>query len=229
MSIDFQYKTCFQWNRLPIELDSVNIAFCTNNLNKTLMESQHFNGDVSQCFTEQKSQLFFQHILGTMPFTCFVDLDTDRSLSVLTKIQNNNENLNKMISPELNLSDDDRTTMIERLSKQISKKTCIFTFTKSSKEWNKQMFYTHMNFKYDGTTHRLFVGEMENIPKSVLNLCDYIFIEETNTLNQYLEQMNHSTRITFSDFSTYVIDKRNYINSVVFSYNDVTDKLHKTN
>jgi hypothetical protein len=227
-TIDIRYKECFAWKQLPMEMNHVNIAFCTNHLDESLLKSGSFDGNISNCFTALKSKLILQHIVATMPFTCFVDIDSNQCLEAIHQSANENELSKNLICPKLKITEDDKKQLMQKLNRLLALKTCIFTFTDIQNEWNKQMFYTHMNLNYSNITHRLFVGKVENIPKSILGMCDFIFIEDTESINNYLQKMNHSLRITFSDFSTYVIDKKNYINSVVFSYDDVTEKLYES-
>jgi len=262
-TIDMRYNECFNWKQLPMEMKSVNIAFCTENFDDSMPRSETFDGNVSNCFLSQKSKLLFKHIVGTMPYTCFVNVDSNQNLEVIHQMisdkQVNQDTIDKIISPDLQTSEIVKKQISQKLHRLLSLKTCIFTFRaeeqekeqeqeqeqekekkkkkkkkkekqkekESQIELNKQMFYTQMNFNYENISHRLYIGKVKSIPKSTLSMCDVIFVDGTDTLNSYLTQMFHSLKISFSDFSTYVIDKRNYINSVVFSYDDVADKLYE--
>jgi hypothetical protein len=72
--------------------------------------------------------------------------------------------------------------------------------------------------------HKICIGEINNIPKDIISLADYILFEDINVLNEYLQSFNHNIRITNSNTSIYILDKCNYEYYKLFSFDKYISK-----
>ena len=79
------------------------------------------------------------------------------------------------------------------------------------------MFNVSINSDFN-ITHKLYIGEIDNISKYTLSIADYIFFENKDVLNKYLQSQNHNIRIKESDTPLYLLDKCNYEYYQLFSF-----------
>ena len=217
----------FIWKRFPVEHDYITILFCLDSY-KNLDNSDDFmkyieNDEIKKAIT---------YILNIMPYKCIINindylnykfykdnLDDNKELDfIIKKIDNLKNNLSKINSD----IQEDTNSLKERIKKIENKKTFIFSCnTKEIVNDFKNESLSKMldiSLNLDFNTHKLYIGEIENISKYNLTIADYIFFENKNVLNKYLELQNHNIRIKESDSSLYLLDKCNYEYYQLFNF-----------
>jgi len=120
----------------------------------------------------------------------------------------------------------------EKIKKVENKKTCIFTYntiadTDTVKNVNiNEKFYDKtlknvldmsINNNFN-ESHKICIGEINNIPKNIISVADYIFFENMDILNEYFQTFNYNIRIQTSNTQLYLIDKCNYEYYQLFSF-----------
>ena len=161
------------------------------------------------------------------------DIEIDNLINKIDKLKNehilkdvNNLKPSQEIESEINI-------LKKKIIKLQNKKTFISTFYKNSDYFSSLPECSSSRFIHESLskmfnlgihsdfneTHKLFIGEFENIPKYNLSIADYIFFENKDILNKYLESQNHNLRIKTSNSSLYLIDKCNYEYYQLFNFN----------
>lgn len=191
----------FIWKRLPVEHDYITIIFCLDEYKNT------DNSDDFLLFIKnENTKKAIKYILNIMPYKCIVNIDDYSNYKYYKDNLEKNVELDKMINKIQKLEiDKDINTVKDRLNNSQLKKSYIFTYDNTPNKLLNIAFNSDFN-----ETHRLCIGEIDNIPKYNLCVADYIFFENKDILNKYLETQNHTLRINSSNAQLYLIDKCNY-------------------
>jgi hypothetical protein len=203
----------FNWKRLPLEHDYVTIIFCLDNFKITDNSS-----DILSFIENENTKKAIKYILNIMPHECIINIDDYLNYQHYKDNKDNKDNillkLDKL-NVKYNILNDDNIKFLEEKIKSINdKKTYIFTYNDNM---NKYLNIT-LDSKFN-ETHRLCIGEIDNIPKYNLSVADYIFFENKDILNKYLESQKHNLRITSSNAPFYLLDKCNYQYYHLFNFN----------
>ena len=204
----------FIWKRLPIEHDYITIIFCLDRY-KNIDNSDDFLLNIKNDGIKKA----IKYILNIMPYKCVINIEDYSNY----KHYNNNvtsedsdifiEKIKEVIN--LNKLKEDETEYLKNKVKKIQeKKTCVFTYDENK----NKILNISIDLEFNNT-HRLCIGEIKNIPKYCLSIADYIFFENTDILNKYLEMQNHNLKINKSDAALYMIDKCNYEYYNLFNFN----------
>lgn len=188
----------FKWKRLPIEHEYITIIFCLDKYKKI-----YNSDDFLSCVENTNTKRAIKYILNIMPYKCIVNIDDYSNYKYYKDKLEKNIEVDKMIEKIKTKSD--INIIKDRLNKLEEKKSYIFTYDENSNKILNITFDSEFN-----ETHRLCIGEIENIPKYNLSVADYIFFENKDILNKYLESQNHNLRIKTSNAELYLIDKCNY-------------------
>ena len=200
----------FIWKRLPIEHDYITIIFCLDKYKNT-DNSDDFLSNIEN----ENTKKAIKYIINIMPHNCIINIDDYSNYKYYKDNLEKNIELDNIIDKLKKLEiDKDINFVKDRLNKLQQKKSYIFTYSDSSNKLLNITFDSKFN-----ETHRLCVGEIENIPKYNLSIADYIFFENKDVLNKYLESQNHNLRIKISDAPLFLIDKCNYEYYNLFNFN----------
>jgi hypothetical protein len=200
----------FIWKRLPIEHDYVTIIFCLDKYKNT-DNSDDFLSNIEN----ENTKKAIKYIINIMPHNCIINIDDYSNYKYYKDNLEKNIELDNIIDKLTKLeTDKDINFVKDRLNKLQQKKSYIFTYSDTSNKLLNITFDSKFN-----ETHRLCVGEIENIPKYNLSIADYIFFENKDVLNKYLESQNHNLRIKISDAPLFLIDKCNYEYYNLFNFN----------
>lgn len=215
----------FTWKRLPIEHEYITIVFCLEKY-RNIDNSDDFMKNIEQ----ENIKKAIKYILNIMPYQCIINIDRyisfkeykeetdDKDLFILKldkleNILNDNEN---------NINEYNFKSLKDKIQKINNKKTYLFTYTNNQTEKTienslKNMLDISINSHFN-ETHKVCIGEIKNIPKNILCVADYIFFENKDVLNEYLELLNHNIRIKTSNTPLYLLDKCNYEYYQLFSF-----------
>jgi len=200
----------FIWKRLPIEHDYVTIIFCLDKYKNT-DNSDDFLSNIEN----ENTKKAIKYIINIMPHNCIINIDDYSNYKYYKDNLEKNIELDNIIDKLTKLeTDKDINFVKDRLNKLQQKKSYIFTYSDTSNKLLNITFDSKFN-----ETHRFCVGEIENIPKYNLSIADYIFFENKDVLNKYLESQNHNLRIKISDAPLFLIDKCNYEYYNLFNFN----------
>ena len=200
----------FIWKRLPIEHDYITIIFCLDKYKNT-DNSDDFLSNIEN----ENTKKAIKYIINIMPHNCIINIDDYSNYKYYKDNLEKNIELDNIIDKLKKLEiDKDINFVKDRLNKLQQKKSYIFTYSDTSNKLLNITFDSKFN-----ETHRLCVGEIENIPKYNLSIADYIFFENKDVLNKYLESQNHNLRIKISDAPLFLIDKCNYEYYNLFNFN----------
>jgi hypothetical protein len=215
----------FIWKKIPIEQDYITIVFCLSKYNS--LNSEKIFEDI----LNENTKKLLNYIINIMPSYCVVNVENfsdfifhknNETNLDLKKIKNNINNIH------LNQENQDIEYLEKRIKKINNKKTYIFTYNSNSEIESKnndeninlkKIFNLSISDHFN-ETHKLCIGEIENIPKHILCMADYIFFEDKDILNKYLEMFHHNIRIYKSNTSIYLLDKCNYEYYNLFSFNN---------
>jgi hypothetical protein len=214
----------FIWKRIPIEHDYITIACCLSDYKENNSENLFEN------ISNETTKKLLQYIINIMPSYCVFNIEkfSDFIFHKNKKIEPNNE-LSKLKNIKFksgsdNPSEKDLEYIEEKIKKLNNKKTYIFTYpfnnTVEGEQDNLKKMLNLSISNHFNETHKLCFGKIENIPKHILCMADYIFFEDKDVLNKYLEMFNHNIRINKSNTSIYVLDKCNYEYYNLFSFNN---------
>jgi hypothetical protein len=209
----------FIWKRLPIEHEYITIAFCVSDFKTNSDNSNDLND-----FLNKDVQKLLQYVLNIMPFKCILNVDNYKEFIEFNKDKEDKKPLKNIIDNihEYDYLEKNELEQTEKnINKLNNKKTYIFTYTDNEEDENKilkNIFDISIN-EHFSETHKICIGEIKNIPKNILSISDYIFFENKDILNQYLEQSNHNIRINTTNSSVYLIDKCNYEYFHLFLFN----------
>ena len=200
----------FIWKRLPIEHDYITIIFCLDKYKNT-DNSDDFLSNIEN----ENTKKAIKYIINIMPHNCIINIDDYSNYKYYKDNLEKNIELDNIIDKLKKLEiDKDINFVKDRLNKLQQKKSYIFTYSDTSNKLLNITFDSKFN-----ETHRLCVGEIENIPKYNLSIADYIFFENKDVLNKYIESQNHNLRIKISDAPLFLIDKCNYEYYNLFNFN----------
>jgi hypothetical protein len=209
----------FVWNRLPIEHDYITIIFCLDKYKNT-----DNSNDFLLPIENEDTKNAIKYILNIMPYKCIINIDDYsnyryyRDNMTYNKDNKDDTIIEKLDKLNIKNKDTINKTEIEyiknKLKKIEEKKTYIFTYDENKNKILNMSIDLEFN-----NTHRVCIGELENISKCCLSVSDYIFFENIDILNKYLETQNHNLRIKKSDAPIYLIDKCNYEYYNLFNFN----------
>ena len=154
---------------------------------------------------------------------------------LLEKIENNNLTFSNESCVQSDGRNNDEINKLKNKLKNIyKKKTFIFNYYDNKDKINETpnnkecemfcdkkyscMYNVSLNEHFNDT-HKLCIGEIENIPKYILSIADYIFFDSKENINKYLESYAHFLRVGSSNASLYLIDKCNYEYYQLFHFN----------
>ena len=206
----------FIWKRFPIEHDYITILFCLDKYKNTDNSDDFMkyieNDDIKKAIT---------YILNIMPYKCVININDYSNYKFYKDDLDNNKELDNLIKKIDKLSKD-TNTLKERIKNIENKKTFVFSCDKEpidnyTNESLSKMFNVSINSDFN-ITHKLYIGEIDNISKYTLGIADYIFFENKDVLNNYLQSQNHNIRIKDSDTPLYLLDKCNYEYYQLFSF-----------
>lgn len=207
----------FIWKRFPIDHDYITILFCLDEYKNTDNSDDFMkyieNDDIKKAIT---------YILNIMPYKCIININDYSNYKYYKDNLEENKELNNLIK-KIDDLDKDTNLLKERIKKIENKKTFIFSSDNKgitddfTNESLSKMFNVTINSDFN-ITHKLYIGEIGNISKYTLSVADYIFFENKNVLNKYLESQNHNIRIKDSDSPLYLLDKCNYEYYQLFNF-----------
>ena len=217
-TIKTEHFNNFIWKRIPIEHDYITIACCLSEYKENNSENLFEN------VSNETTKKLLQYIINIMPSYCVFNIEKFSDFIFhKDKIIESNSELSKLKNIKCS-SEKDLEYIEEKIKKLNNKKTYIFTYPSSNilegEEENLKKMLNLSISNYFNETHKLCFGKIENIPKHILCMADYIFFEDKDVLNKYLEIFNHNIRITKSNTSIYVLDKCNYEYYNLFSFNN---------
>ena len=208
----------FIWKRIPIEHDYITIALCLSDYKKNNSENLFEN------ISNESTKKLLQYIINIMPSYCVVNVENFSDF-IFHKNNESDLDLKKIKNTSLNK---DIEYLEKRIKKINNKKTYIFKYSSNNSEIESKND-ENINLKkilnlgisnHFNETHKLCIGEIENIPKHILCMADYVFFEDKDILNKYLEMFHHNIRINKSNTSIYLLDKCNYEYYNLFSFNN---------
>lgn len=196
----------FLWKRMPIEHEYINIVFCVSDYtNKNL--------NIFENTLNPSTKKSLKHILNIMPMCCITDIKTYKEFVSSKKI-NFQDILNEKECKIENLDEKTIKELNEKICKINNKKTYIFSYDEKNKN---EILNIKINNEFNDM-HKICIGKFENIPKNVLGVSDYIFFDNQKELNKYFESSHHNIRIQNSTTLIYAIDKCNYKDFHLFSF-----------
>jgi hypothetical protein len=216
----------FKWKRLPIEHDYITIVFCLD---------EYKNTDSSNIFmeniTNEKIKKAIKYILNVMPYQCIIDVDKYNNFLTFQEnkhiVENNiTHELDKLNQiDKLKNNESDTQLLKDKINKIQNKKTFLFTYNNQNDQNDqndidhtlKIMYNISINSHFKDT-HKICIGEVNSIPKSILSVADYIFFENKDVINNYFETFNHNIRIKTSNTELYMLDKCNYEYYQLFNF-----------
>ena len=205
----------FYWKKLPIENDYITIIFC---LDKYKDNDKY---DFMKNIENDKIKKALTYILNIMPYKCIVNVDSYNNFIEYKNEINKDDTGKKLNELKTKLKNNTNLEFLEKKMEKINnKKTYLFTYTSEQFIENnlKNIFDISIN-KHFNETHKVCVGELENIPKTILSVADYIFFENKDILNKYFEMLNHNIRIQTSNAELFLLDKCNYEHYQLFNFN----------
>lgn len=209
----------FIWKRFPIEHDYITILFCLDNYKNT-----DNSDDFMKYIENDEIKKAISYILNLMPYKCIINVNDYLNYKFYKDNLDDNKELDFIIKKIDKLQQDqDTNSLKERIKKIENKKTFIFSCNSREivndlkNESLSKMLDVTLNLDFNNT-HKLYIGEIENFSKYTLTIADYIFFENKNALNKYLELQNHNIRIKESDSSLYLLDKCNYEHYQLFNF-----------
>ena len=224
LSIQTDLFNSFTWKRLPIEHDYITIVFCL---------SKYKNIDTSSNFIENilnnNTKKAIQYIINIMPYKCIVDIENYENFKYHKDNIDDNSNVSEQLKKLKSQIKEENTNEITDLENRLkiinNKKTYIFTYPNKEKheEELKNILDISINDNFN-EMHKICIGEINNIPKDIISLADYILFEDINVLNEYLQSFNHNIRITNSNTSIYILYKCNYEYYKLFSFDKYISK-----
>lgn len=231
----------FKWKRLPLEHDYISIIFCIDNYNPNNIDNSNNTFNVNNANVDKMTiedviknintdtQKAIKYILNIMPYQCVLNLNNyniflqyiknDTISPIITDIENNED-----------IKKEEKNILIKKISKFNNKKTFIQLFNSFENNSNdvnnidksiNNIYNITINNHFN-EIHRLCIGDLDNIPKSVLSVADFVFFENKETLNKYLKSMNHNVIIQNSKTqqgSLYLLDKCNHENYQLYNFN----------
>jgi hypothetical protein len=219
----------FIWKRIPIEHNYITIACCLSEYKEN--NSENFFENIPN----ESTKKLLQYIINIMPSYGVVNIDNFRDFVFhKDKVIDSNNEISKIKNIKFDSGSDtpsekDLEYIEEKIKKLNNKKTYIFTYPSLSLDTTNDVSEIENNLKkmlnlsisnYFNESHKLCFGKIENIPKHILCMADYVFFEDKDVLNKYLEMFNHNIRINKSNTSIYVLDKCNYEYYNLFSFNN---------
>jgi hypothetical protein len=231
ITVKTEFFDNFIWKKLPLEHDYITIVFCISKFKNTEQSPNEFLENIEN----ENIKKSIKYILNIMPCQCFVNIG---SYNEFKNYINDNDlvsitnKLNEKNSEIENLSENELLKLKEKIKKVENKKTCIFTYnTIPDIDMEKNV---NINEKfYDKTlknvldmsinnnfneSHKICIGEINNIPKNIISVADYIFFENMDIINEYFQTFNYNIRIQTSNTQLYLIDKCNYEYYQLFSF-----------
>jgi hypothetical protein len=219
----------FIWKKLPLEHEYITIVFCVSKFKNTKQNPNDFLENIEN----ENIKKSIKYILNVMPCQCFVNISSytefkkyinDNNLvSITNKLNKHTQNDTKGTITDV--SENELLKLKEKIKKVESKKTCIFTYdTSINNESNnfydktlKNVFDMSINNNFN-ESHKICIGEINDIPKNIISVADYIFFENMDILNEYFKTFNYNIRIQTSNTPLYLIDKCNYEYYQLFSF-----------
>ena len=201
----------FNWKKLPIEQDYITIIFCIESYKDN--DKYYFMKNVEN----DKIKKALTYILNIMPYKCIVNVDSYNNFIEYKNEIDNNELSIKL--KKLKIENNNFENLENKINKISNKKTYLFTYTNEQYTENslKNIFDISINTHFN-ETHKICIGELKNIPKSILSIADYIFFENKDILNNYFEMLNHNIRIQTSNSELFLLDKCNYEHYQLFNF-----------
>lgn len=195
----------FNWKRLPIEHDYITIVFCLKDYNNI-----DYSKDIIENINNINTKKALKYILNIMPYQCIIDVDKYENYMIF---KDNKHVIENNIATKLDIINNHFNVNTDHLQKILDKKTFIFNCTSKQNindvEHNIKKMYDLSICDNFNETHKIYIGELNNIPKYVLSIADYVFFDDYNTLNEYLTDLFHNVRITNSNSNLYLLDKCN--------------------
>jgi hypothetical protein len=219
-TIKTEFFNSFMWKRLPLEHNYITIVFCLDDYKNTDNTDDFINN-----INDENIKKAIKYILNIMPYQCVIDVDNYNNFLYYKnndEKQDSNEDLFKKIEDgKLPCTEDEINKIKNNLKYILNKKTFIFNYYSDNVQNDKNFSYMYnisVNEHFNDT-HKLCIGEIQNIPKSILSVADYIFFDSKETINKYLESHGHFLRVSSSNASLYLIDKCNYEYYQLFHFN----------
>lgn len=205
----------FNWKKLPIEHDYITIVFCLEKY------KEHDKYDFMKNIENDKIKKALTYILNIMPYKCIVNVDSYNNF-IEYKNETNKDDIYiklKKIKNRLKIENSNFQNLENKINKINNKKTYLFTYTSEQYTENslKNIFDININTHFN-ETHKICIGELKNIPKSILSIADYIFFENKDILNNYFEMLNHNIRIQTSNSELFLLDKCNHEHYQLFNF-----------
>jgi len=222
----------FYWKTLPIEKEYCNITFCTSCLTEEkdkLHEpdnSTETNDDINtdnisyylNKINNQDTQNTLKYIFDIMPFTCILNIESYEMFLNSEKLKNeietnthiNKENFKKSIDEE---QINDTLNIVKNITRKL-------TYINFYNEKNKKDILNITMNKNFNKIHRVCIGDITNIPKDTLSISDYIFFDNIEQINKYFRLSNYNIEINYTNSKIYLIDKCNYKDSQLFSFDN---------
>lgn len=215
----------FYWKSLPIEKDYCNITFCTSNLsedndsiNETIIDNNKDNiSYYLNRINNKDTQKTLKYILDIMPFACILNvesyemfLNSEKLKSEIETSTNVNKNNFKQIEGE---KIDEMLNIVKNINRKL-------TYVNFYNENNKQDILNITMNKNFNKLHRVCIGDISNIPKDTLSISDYIFFDDTEQINKYFRLSNYNIELNSTNSKTYLVDKCNYKDCHLFSFDN---------
>ena len=232
ITIKTEFFDNFTWKKLPIDHDYVTIVFCISKFKNTQQYSRTNN--FLENIENENVKKSIKYILNIMPCQCFVNIGSYKEFKNYIQNENSESISNKLNenSKITDISENELLKLKEKIKKIENKKTCIFTYDTSTNINTDNDTNSTENF-YDKTlknvfdmsinnnfneSHKICIGEINDIPKNIISVADYIFFENMDILNEYFKTFNYNIRIQTSNTPLYLIDKCNYEYYQLFSF-----------
>lgn len=211
----------FMWKRIPIDHDYITIVFCVSEYKNT---SENFFDNL----TNDNIKRALKYVLNVMPLKCVVNVQTyEQFIDEFNNIEKDTllEKNIDILEKKINMKENDVNYLKKKVNNLNNKKTYIFNYSDDKSDdtvylETKKICDISINNHFH-ETHKVCIGRIDNIPKNILSISDYIFFENREVLNKYLESYNHNMRINSNNTynGMYVIDKCNYEYYHLFSFN----------
>lgn len=212
----------FNWKRLPIEHDYITIVFCLDKY-KNMDNSNIFMDNI----INDNIKKAIKYILNIMPYQCIIDVEKYNNFVIFKEnkhiVENNlTHELDKLDKIDKLKNCDDIQILKDKIHKIQNKKTFLFTYNSQNEKNDtehtlKNMYNISINSHFNDT-HKICIGELNSIPKSILSVADYIFFENKDIINNYFETFHHNIRIQTSNTELYMLDKCNYEYYQLFNF-----------